>query len=342
MSAMSGRVIHPVFALPGGVSKPLEPDLAARIIKSAPDLVEFAQFSLDLFRDAVLKDVMHATTLSLDHYALKTHYMGLVDKNNRVAFYRGDVRVVGTDGAELVRFRPADYLEHLGEHVEPWSYVKFPFLKKLGWTGFTEGPLSGLYRVGPLGRVNSADGMRTPKAQEQYEMMQAVLGDKPYHQTLAFHWARLIEALQAAETVEALIHDPTTKDQDVRTLPTSTPTEGVGIVEAPRGTLIHHYKTDPEGILTFVNLLVATVHNAGPIQMSVAKAAKGLIHGFNVNQGILNGVEMAFRAYDPCLACATHSLPGEMPLEIVICDSHGGVVERLSRSARGTVEKYPT
>ncbi len=334
MVEMAGKAIHPVFGLPGGVSKPMSKDLVARLQAAAPGFVDFAAFSLQAFADIVLKNKAYVDTILADHYTHRTNYMGTVDEAGKVNFYRGDVRVVDPTGKEILKFKPQDYLQHLAEHVEPWSYIKFPFLKRVGWKGFVDGEASGLYRVAPLARLNVADGMATPRAQEHYEQMFATLGGKPVHQTLATHWARLIEALQAAETVERLAHDPDILDPNVRRLPTEPPTEGVGIVEAPRGTLIHHYATDARGILTSVNLMVATVHNAAPIQMSIQKAAKGLIHGGKVDQGLLNQVEMAFRAYDPCYGCATHSLPGEMPLRIRIRDARGEVVQTIERGVR--------
>ncbi len=185
--------------------------------------------------------------------------------------------------------------------------------------------------MAPLARLNVADGMATPLAQAHYEEFFTVLGGKPVHSTLATHWARLIEALQATEVIQALANDPEILSPVVRTLPEVPPTEGIGIVEAPRGTLIHHYATDPNGILTMVNLIVATVHNSAPIQMSIDRAAKGVIHGGKVDDGLLNMVEMAFRAYDPCFGCATHSLPGEMPLKATIRNARGEVVEVVER-----------
>jgi F420-non-reducing hydrogenase large subunit len=331
MVEMAGKAIHPVFGLPGGISKPMTKALVERVQQAAPGFVDFAAFSLQAFADIVLKNTAYVDTILADHYTHRTNYMGTVDKNGKVNFYRGDVRVVDPNGREILRFEPKDYLQHIAEHVEPWSYIKFPFLKRVGWKGFVDGEESGLYRVAPLARLNAADGMATPRAQEHYEQMFSVLGGKPAHQTLAMHWARLIEALQAAETVLALSKDPEILDPVVRRLPTDAPTEGVGIVEAPRGTLIHHYTTDERGILTAVNLMVATVHNAAPIQLSIQKAAKGVIHGGHVDQGLLNQVEMAFRAYDPCYGCATHSLPGEMPLRVTIRDATGAVVRTIER-----------
>jgi F420-non-reducing hydrogenase large subunit len=201
----------------------------------------------------------------------------------------------------------------------------------VGWKGFVDGPDSGIYRVAPLARLNAADGMATPLAQAEYERFFETLGGRPVHHTLAYHWARLIEALQAAERVTELLDDPEITSPHVRTIPTETPTEGVGVVEAPRGTLIHHYETDAQGVLTKVNLLVATQNNAAAINLSVTQAARRLIRKGEVSDGILNRIEMAFRAYDPCFACTTHSLPGEMPLVARIHDQAGGLVQELRR-----------
>ncbi len=334
MAEMAGKVIHPVFGLPGGVSKPLKAETVDRLKAASQRLVDFAQFSLQAFHDIVLGNQAYVDTILADYYAHKTNYLGTVDANGRVNFYRGEFRVVDPSGARLAQFPPKQYLDYIGEHVEPWSYMKFPFLKTPGWKGFVDGPDSGLYRVAPLARLNVADGMATPIAQAHYEEFFRVLGGKPVHSTLATHWARLIEALQATETVQALANDPEILSPVVRTLPESAPTEGIAGVEAPRGTLIHHYKIDANGILTMVNLIVATVHNAGPIQMSVDKAAKGVIRGGKVDDALLNMVEMAFRAYDPCFGCAAHSLPGEMPLRATIRDAQGAVVRVLERTSR--------
>ena len=326
-----GRVIHPVCGLPGGVSKPLTEEDRLKFVEVAKNGVEFAQFSLKIFEDVVLKNKEYVNLIAGNIYRHETYYMGLVDRQNKVNFYDGDIRVVSPEGKEFARFRPKDYLDHIGEHVEQWSYVKFPYLKKIGWKGFVEGKDSGVYRVAPLARLNASDGMATPLAQAEYEKMYNVLGGKPVHNTLAFHWARLIEAQYAAERMLQLVSDKDITDPNVRNLPTATPEEGIGVVEAPRGTLIHHYKTDKNGIITEANLIVATVNNAAAICMSVEKAARGLIKGGEVSDGLLNMVEMAFRAYDPCFACATHSLPGQMPMSVRVHDSKGDVIRVLTR-----------
>jgi F420-non-reducing hydrogenase large subunit len=211
--------------------------------------------------------------------------------------------------------------------------LKFPFLKKIGWKGFEDGIDSGVYKATPLSRLNAADGMATPLAQAEYERMYDTLGGKPVNHTLATHWARLVELLYAAEHWVELAQDPEITGDEFRVLPSETPDEGVGCVEAPRGTLTHHYWTDERGILTKVNLIVGTTNNNAAINMSVKKAAQGLIQkGTVVTEGLLNMVEMGFRAYDPCMACATHTLPGQMPMEVTIRDSEGEILDVLTQN----------
>jgi F420-non-reducing hydrogenase large subunit len=264
-------------------------------------------------------------------YTHKPYNMGTVDQNNHVNFYDGKIRVVGPDGQEKFKYDAKDYQQYVAERVEPWSYLKFPYLKKVGWQGFVDGPASGVYRATPLSRLNAADGMATPLAQQEYQRFFETLGGKPVQPTLATHWARLIELLYATENWVRLATDPEITSSAYRVLPTQTPTEGVGCVEAPRGTLTHHYATDERGIVTKVNLIVGTTNNNAPICMSVKKAAQGLIKKGKVNEGLLNMVEMAFRAYDPCFGCATHSLPGHMPLEVRLRDPQGNLVRRLTQ-----------
>jgi F420-non-reducing hydrogenase large subunit len=328
---IGGKPVMPSCGLPGGVSKGINKEEQQKLIEAGAYGVEFCKVALQIFDDIVLKNKDYVDLVTGDVYAHKTYYMGLVDKNNKVNFYDGQVRVVGPDGKEFAKFKPQDYLNHIREHVEPWSYIKFTYLKKLGWKGFVDGKESGVYRVAPLARLNASDGMATPLAQEACQKLFSVLGGKPVHSTLAFHWARLVEALYASERVLELAKDPEITSPDIVNLPTKTPKEGVGIVEAPRGTLIHHYQTDDRGILTKVNLIVATVNNAAAMNMSIDKAARSLIKNGEVSDGILNMVEMAFRAYDPCHACATHSLPGRMPLEVNIYDAKGDLLKKLKR-----------
>jgi F420-non-reducing hydrogenase large subunit len=330
---MGGRPVHPNWGLPGGVSRGINEEQRAEIEKLGRDAVEFAKFSIKLFGDIVLANSAYVDLIKSDPFVHKTYNMGTVDANNHVNFYDGKIRVVGPDGREHAKYDAKDYRDYIVEHVEPWTYLKFPYLKKVGWKGFTDGIDSGVYKATPLSRLNAADGMATPLAQAEYERMYDTLGGKPVNHTLATHWARLVELLFATERWVELATDPEITGPNYRTLPTEKPTEGVGCVEAPRGTLTHHFWTDERGILTKVNLVVGTTNNYAPIQMSVKKAAEGLIRkGKPVNEGVLNTIEMAFRAYDPCFGCATHTLPGRMPLEVTLRGPDGAVVDVLKHN----------
>jgi len=331
VAMIGGRRIHPTCGVPGGVSKPITEEQRTKIEEIAKSEIEFAKFTLKLFDDVVLSNKDYVSLIKSDFYTTPTYYMGLVDDQNRVNFYDGKVRVVDPEGNEFAKYGAAEYQQHLAEHVEPWTYLKFPYLKKVGWKGLIGGKDSGVYRATPLARLNVAEGMATPLAQAEYKRMYDTLGRKPIHLTLATHWARLIELLYAAERMHELSRDPEITSQNVRTIPTATPDEGVGIVEAPRGTLTHHYTTDEKGLVKKVNLIVGTTNNHAAISMSIKQAAQGLIKKGEVSDGLLNMVEMAFRAYDPCYGCATHTLPGQMPLEVNIYNKERALLRKLQR-----------
>jgi F420-non-reducing hydrogenase large subunit len=318
---LGGKATHPVCGIPGGVSKGLNKDEVAEIEKMTLSCVEFAKFSLKLFDDIVLKNQKYVELIKSKPYQQATYNMGLVDKNNKVNFYEGKIRVTDQLGDEYLKFDVKDYHKNISEHVEEWTYMKFPYLKEIGWKGFVDGKDSGIYRVGPLARLNASEGMATPLADKEYKRFYETLGEKAVGSTLAFHWARLIELLYATERAHELIKDPEITSQKIKN-PVGEPDEGIGVVEAARGTLIHHYVIDKNGLVKKVNLVVATTNNAGAINMSIRDAAIGVIKKGNVDNSILNMVEMAFRAYDPCFACATHSLPGGLPIEINIYDSN--------------------
>lgn len=329
---LGGRGVHPVAGLPGGWSQPVTQAMQPEIEEIAKKNVEFGLFSLQLFEDLVLGNQAYVDLILSDAFTEKTYYMGMVDENNHVNFYDGLIRVVDPDGNEFAKYHAKDYCDHIAEHVEPYSYLKFPYLKNVGWKGFVDGKDSGLYCATPLSRLNACDGMATPKAQEAYEKMYETLGGKPVHHRLATHWARLVELLYAAERMLELVQDPDITNPDVRPVASNTPTEGIGCVEAPRGTLTHHYQTDEKGILTKVNLIVGTTNNNATMSLSIKNTAKSLItNGTEISEGLLNQIEMAFRSYDPCMSCATHSLPGQMPLEVNIRNPEGDVVEALSQ-----------
>ena len=339
---IGGRKVHPCTSIPGGLTKGITEEQRQEIEGIGHWAIDFAHFSLKLFNDIVLANSAYVDLILGDIYTDQTYYIGLVDEDNKINFYDGRVSVVAPDGERIGKYAPEEYSDWIAEHVEPWTYLKFPYLKKIGWKGFVDGKDSGVYMATPLSRLNAADCMATPAAQEEYERFydtlvprdSAVTGShRVVHQRLAIHWARLIELLYAAERLLELSTDPEITSPNFHTKPTETPTEGVGIVEAPRGTLTHHYITDERGILTSVNLIVGTTNNYAPISMSIKKAAKAFIHnGTLVSEGILNRVEMAFRAYDPCFGCATHTLPGQMPLEVVVRNAAGETVEVLQQN----------
>jgi F420-non-reducing hydrogenase large subunit len=333
IKTLGGKQTHQVTSLPGGVSKGINEEERKIIEEHCKWFVDFGKFTIKIFNDIVLANKAYVDLILSDTFSSKIYSMGLVDSNNRVNFYDGKVRVVDPDGKEFVKYSPNEYLENIAEHVESWTYLKFPFLKKVGWKGFVEGKDSGVYRATPLSRLNAADGMPTPAAQEEFDRMYKTLGGKPVHATLATHWARIIELLSAAEMALDFSRDPEITGTNIRTIPTEIPTEGVGIVQAPRGTLTHHYTTDKRGILTKVNLIVGTTNNYAPISMSINKAARGLIKkGVEVTEGTLNKIEMAFRAYDPCFGCATHYMPGKMPMEVRIYDSTNNLIDLVRRN----------
>lgn len=333
-----GKPVNPANAIPGGMSKGLNEPERQRLEEICRFMVEFGKLTLKVLHDVVLANEQYLDLILNGPYKGETYSMGLVDAENRVNFYEGEVRVVDPQGKEFCRYGPSEYLEHVAERVEPWSYLKFPYLKNVGWKGFVDGMDSGVYRATPQSRLNAADGMNSPLAQEAYEeYFETLTGDrsgaKPVHHVLAIHWARCIELLNAAERALELIQHPAiTHPQDYRVVCDKTPREGVGIVEAPRGTLTHHYVTDERGIIQRANLIVGTTNNNAAICMSIKQAAQGLIHkGVEVSEGVLNMVEMALRAYDPCFGCATHALSDAPSLKVVVRDWDGSVLSETSR-----------
>ena len=328
---IGGKTIHPVLGLPGGVAKPLSEDDWKLCHETSKEALEFARSAYKILNDIILSKDEYVEIIKSDAYVHKTYYMGLVDGNNKVNFYDGRIRVVDPDGKEYAKFDVRNYSDYIAEHVEPWTYVRFSYLKGVGWKGFVDGRESGIYSVAPLARLNASEGMATPMANDLYREFYQIMGGKPVHNTLAFHWARVIEMVYAAERMMELIENPEIRSKDVRNLPKETPNVGIGVVEAPRGTLIHHYETDERGIIRKANLIVATQNNSARMVLSVEKAAKSLIKNGKVDDGILNMVEMAFRAYDPCHACATHSLPGSMPLVIEVYDNYGNLIREIKR-----------
>ncbi len=329
-SMIGGKSIHPVCCVPGGVSKRLTEDERKEIEEMAKELIKFSEKWLEIWEKDILskyEDII----FSKDIYYLETYYMGLVSpKDNSLNFYDGDVRVVDQKGQEVFRFRAHEYLNYISERVEAWTYTKFPYLKPIGWKGLVDGPKSGIYRVGPLARLNVCDRISTEKAQLAYEKY-IEAGGKPVHFSMFAHWARLIEMLYASERILELAQDEEITSSDVINYEGALTKFGVGVVEAPRGILFHHYETDDDGMITLANMVVPTTQNNAAICMDVKKSTEKLIINGQISEGILNRIEMAFRAYDPCLACSAHSLPGRMPLVVKVYNTRGELIKELRR-----------
>lgn len=329
LTITGGRATHPIFGCPGGITRGLSQEDISAIRDRSRQLVELAELTNKVFQDSVASKKEFIDLFNTDAFVNRSYYASLVGKDGRISFLDGDVRVVKPDGSTYEEFKPASYMDHFEEASLPWTYMKFPYLKNVGWKGLQEGEDSGLYRVGPLARFNVAKGFTTPRAQERFELFRETLGS-PAHQTLAYQWARVIEILYAAERITELVDDPELGGKEIRSQ-LGKIGEGVGVVEAPRGLLVHHYRADERGVVTFVNLIVPSTHNNSGICLSVKKAAKHLIRGTEIPEPVFNRVEMLYRAYDPCLACGTHSLPGAMPLKFELYDSAGRLLGSESR-----------
>jgi NAD-reducing hydrogenase large subunit len=323
IGTLGDRKIHPNFAVPGGVNKALKPAERDAILAGADEAIETTQLGI-----AIMKDWAEKNQEDIKKFAVfKSGYFGLVTDEEGLELYDGNCRLIDADGNRLEEFDGRDYLDYISEHVEDWSYLKFPYYKKIGWP-------DGVYRVGPLGRLNVAKKIDTPLANEELKVFKALNDDKPVENTLHFHYARLIEILFAIERVKVLLDDPDITSTDILNTRREYTGEGVGSIEAPRGTLFHHYKANANGQMERVNLIVATGHNNWAMSKAVDSVAKTyIVGGQEVTEGLLNRVEAAIRAHDPCLSCSTHAL-GQMPIVVDIVDAEGTVINTLKRDGR--------
>jgi len=272
----------------------------------------------------IMKDWAEKNMEDINKFAVfPTGYFGLTTPENGLELYDGNVRLISREGAELERFPIANYLDFIAEHVEPWSYLKFPYYKKLGYP-------DGVYRVGPLGRLNLAEKIDTPLANEELKIFKSLNNGKPVENTLYYHYARLIEVMFGIERIRALCEDPDILSTDILNTRKDYKGHGVGVIEAPRGTLIHDYTADENGKLLKVNLIVSTGHNNWAMSNAVDSVAKTYVKGPEIHEGMLNRVEAAIRAYDPCLSCSTHAV-GQMPIQLDIVASDGTLVKTLKR-----------
>jgi NAD-reducing hydrogenase large subunit len=314
-----GRRLHPSFAVPGGVNKALQPQERDEILRGVDQAISTIQTGIQ-----IIKGWAKQNQEDINRFAVfSSGYFGLVTPKNSLELYDGEVRLIDAAGKQLEKFDGRKYLDYIAEHVESWSYLKFPYYKKMGWP-------KGVYRVGPLGRLNASDQIDTPLANAELKLFKALGNGKPVENTLYYHYARLIEALFAAEKVCVLLDDADILSTDILNTRKDYRGEGIGVLEAPRGTLFHHYWADETGKLTRVNLIVATGHNNWAMSNAVDSVAKTYVKGPEVKEGMLNRVEAAIRAYDPCLSCSTHAV-GQMPIEVEILDSQGNCIQTVRR-----------
>jgi F420-non-reducing hydrogenase large subunit len=330
-SLLGGSSLFPVYGLPGGVAKAVGEEDRQQIRTVALEAVEFARETLQLFTAVVLPDRHYSELMSDTVFSDPIYNMGMVDADGNLGFCDGNLRVVDADGKEAASFAPQDYRNHLVETVDAWSYAKPLYFKGPGVQAGTSENNKIMYRVGPLARLNVANGLTTPLAQEESERMFDRLGGKPVHNLWAYHWARLIELLHAAERMVSITHKDALTSSHIRNLPERLSGEGIGACEAPRGTLIHHYRSDDQGVIRELNLLVATQNNIAAISHSITQAARKCIRAGEIAEGLLNHVEMAFRAYDPCLACAVHTLEAGKDMAINIRDSKRRLIKTIHR-----------
>jgi F420-non-reducing hydrogenase large subunit len=325
LEIVSGKAIHPVTSVPGGYSKALTAEERDKMLPMAEEVLEFAKFGLDMAKKDIFPKYMDTIkTLGV----IKTGFLGTVTKDGTLDLYDGMLRMMQSDGT-YEDFSCDKYTDYISEHIEPWTYLKFPYMKKAGKLSMDLDNPVGVYRTNTLARMNVCDRIRTPLAQKEFEEFRSTFG-RPAQFTLAYNWARLIELLYNAEYAVQLLKDPDITSKDIRVPVKPRAARGIACIEAPRGTLIHDYETDADGMVTNCNLIVGTTHNNAPINMSVKQAAMSTIKGGKYDQGLLNMVEMAIRAYDPCLSCATHQLDGRLPVKITILNPEGETVGEVS------------
>ena len=321
----AGKKIHGTGAIPGGINKNLSIEERDRFLKgedpfNIDKMIEWSQAAVDLF-----KDYHDKNRELIDNFAaFPSNHLSLVRKDGALDLYHGVLRAVDTNGNKILHdVNYNDYLDYIAEDVKSWSYMKFPYLNELG-------KKEGWYRVGPLARLNTCDFIPTPLAQQEFEEYKDYTKGKPNNMSMHMHWARLIETLHAAEMMKDLLNDPDLQGNDLVKKGTKS-NEGIGLLEAPRGTLFHHYQVDDNDLITMANLIVSTTNNNEPMNQAVDWVAKNQLAGQKeITEGMLNAVEVAIRAYDPCLSCATHAL-GSMPLEVALYDSNNNLLDTKNK-----------
>lgn len=321
---MAGKAIHPDVAVPGGFSKSLRVEERTEIQAMAGECLDFTRFALEFAKEKVFAPLLPGLK---EEKALETGFLGVVGPDGGLNFYEGKLRLMKA-GGDYQEFAGEDYLDYIGEHAEDWTFMKFPYDKSAGAFSMDPDRPLGIYRTNSLARLNVCDFIPTPLAQKELEEYRGVVGRFPQH-TFLYHWARLIEALYAAERTVELLDDVSITGTHVRDKVEPRGGRGVGIVEAPRGTLIHDYQTDDKGFIEKVNLIVGTTHNNAAINISAFRAARQVLEKGTWDEEALNKIEMAIRAYDPCFSCATHKLDGSLAVRVELRDQRGNILKTL-------------
>ncbi len=316
IKATAGKKIHGTGAIPGGINKNLTIAERDEFLKDIDQMMEWSRAALKIAKDYTVENLEKVAPFG----SFDSNHLSIVREDGAMDLYHGNIRAIDKDGNKIIdQVDPRDYHKVITEEVRPWSYMKFPFLNELG-------PENGWYRVGPLARVNTCDFIDTPEAEAARKEFMAVTDNKPNNLTMAYHWTRMIELLHSCEKIKELLNDPDLQGEDLMAKGDRRE-EGIAIIEAPRGTLFHHYKVNEDDQVTMANLIVSTTSNNVPMNLAVEKVAKDHLSGVpEITEGLLNHVEVAIRAYDPCLSCATHAL-GKMPLVVTLKDPSGKVLD---------------
>ena len=321
IETLGGKRIHPTWVVPGGVNEPLDSDKRDAISAMLPEALRIAKDTYAMFKALVPR-----FTDEVEHFGtMPTMFFSLVTPKGQLEHYDGLLRIKDAQGRIVEDMvPPREYPRLIGEAVEDYSYMKFPYYKPRGYP-------NGIYRVGPLARLNNAESCGTPYADvalAEFHMLQEDSG--PIASSFHYHYARLVEIIFAIETMQRLLKDPDILDTRVRARARGNREEGIGVAEAPRGTLMHHYRIDETGLIEWADLIIATGHNNLAMNQSIRQVAENYVDGNQLTEGMLNRVEAVIRCYDPCLSCASHAF-GEMPLAIDLVDADGQVVDRLVR-----------
>jgi len=316
----AGKKIHGTGAIPGGINKNLSISERDALLQDIEQMLEWSRSALNIAKDYTVENLERLASFG----SFDSNHGGIVDANGGMDLYDGKFRVLDAAGNTILdQMDPMDYVDHIAEEVRPWSYMKFPFIKSLG-------PADGWYRVGPLARVNVCDSIDTPEAEAARAEFMSVTDDKPNNITMAYHWTRMIELLHSCEKIKELLNDADLQGNDLVVKGERTE-EAVAVIEAPRGSLWHHYRVNDRDEVVMANLIVSTTQNNEPMNQAVCKVAQDHISGVaEITEGLLNHVEVAIRAYDPCLSCATHAL-GQMPLTVELLDASGSVVQTRNK-----------